>query len=79
MSTASTKLPMDHCQIPETHDNGAIVLTEIPHDFGTHRYIVGNHHQVILCAAPLEFEKYRSCNAIVFIQKSAVSVAQSPL
>ena len=33
---------MEDCQIPETHDYGAIVLMEIPHDFGTLRYIQGN-------------------------------------
>ena len=30
---------MDHCEIPETQDNGEIVLMETPREFGTHRYI----------------------------------------
>ena len=34
---------------------------------------------VFICADAVEFEKYRSCSAIVFIQKSAVSDDQSAL
>ena len=39
---------MDHFEIPETQDNGEIVLMETPGEFGTHRYIESNYHQVTM-------------------------------